>query len=186
MYLIQVLRLVMFLTEDKLRRDDIIVILKKAGDILKTPITLVVVGGIISVLKFGNREMTHDIDCVQLIGEGNLNDIMDKLNSELNISISKFFNSAAKGFGKYNPVEPDILFEHNNLKLVPGSWYVQIINKLKRLGKTDTEDIQVILNYLHNEKLISQEIIKQNLLSYIEDDYYDKCDIIQRINNLDF
>lgn len=154
---------------EKVKRQDIVTLLEMIGQSLKEKTTLIVVGGVISVLLFSSREMTADIDVVGC-KNGNVIEIINNINSFDFILNKNFINKSAMSISRYEPEENDIIFEHLNIKLVAGNWITQIVNKIRRSAKMDIEYVNHIITYLIDKKEYNRADLKNKLIKSLPDD----------------
>jgi Nucleotidyltransferase of unknown function (DUF6036) len=157
------------LEESNMKENELVRYLSDLGKILESKglkVTLIVVGGFVSVIKFKSRPSTADIDVVNVKGKNIKIEELVKLSKDVKNAPQNWLNMAARGFGEYEPEENEIIFKYvETLIIKPGNWIYQIKAKLNRLAKTDEDDIKEIIKYkkyTDSDTLIS-ELIKCEL-----------------------
>lgn len=118
--------------------------LNRLGDLLKEQnkrVELVVAGGIISVLYFGSRLMTRDIDVI--IPEHDkvlLTRLITQVATEQNLPTGKhaWLNDSISFFGLQTK-STNLIFRHPHLTLFSASWHELLGMKLSGAWRRDTD-----------------------------------------------
>lgn len=142
--------------------------LKRLGDLLKESgkkIELVVAGGVISLLVFNSRQLTHDVDA---IFNGSTKDkemlkmLISKVGKEFSLS-EDWINDSVSFFG-LSTKSNVVVFNHSHLKLVAAKWEELLSHKILAFrSDTDFDDSKNILKRLKGYK--KDELYKE-LLKY--------------------
>ncbi len=140
----------------------------RLGDLLqehKERVELVTAGGVISVLLFGNRQMTRDIDAIFPPSQKKiLTMLIEQVSSEQNLPSGKhaWLNDGVSFFGLQTKSN-NVIFRHNHLVLYAASWYELLGMKLSGAWRRDADfdDAIQILRKIGKEDKI--ETLKENL-----------------------
>ncbi|MEN9866113.1 MAG: hypothetical protein RL748_1703, partial [Pseudomonadota bacterium] len=111
----------------KLSKNVIEAALTRLGDLLRernTRVELVAAGGVISVLQFGSRDMTRDIDVI--IAEADkalLTELINQVAEEQNLPDGKhaWLNDGVSFFG-LTTKSTNLIFGHSHLAVFSASW----------------------------------------------------------------
>lgn len=142
--------------------------LKKLGNLLKEKnkrIELVAAGGVISVLQFGSRHMTRDIDVIFPHRDKELlTNLIEQVGVEQNLPTGKhaWLNDGVSFFGLQTKSN-NVIFRHSNLVLYSASWYELLGMKLSGAWRRDADfnDAIHILRAIGEEN--REETLKQSL-----------------------
>lgn len=166
----------------KLSKTVIETALKRLGDLLQEKgksIELVAAGGVISVLHFGSRQMTRDIDVI--IPEKDkalLSELINQVAAEQNLPDGKhaWLNDGVSFFGLQTK-SANLLFRHSHLCVFSASWYELLGMKLSGAWRRDTDfnDAVHILREIGNSdkaKTLTESMKYRNFSPFVDDATY--------------
>lgn len=118
--------------------------LHRLGDLLKErkrTVQLVAAGGVISVMQFGNRLMTRDIDVVMPPQDRDLlMELADRVAKEQNLPTGKsaWLNDGVSFFGLQTRSN-NVIFRHANLVVYSATWHELLGMKLSGAWRRDAD-----------------------------------------------
>ncbi|MBI3562841.1 MAG: hypothetical protein HY080_14105 [Gammaproteobacteria bacterium] len=127
-----------------LTKDHIEKALGRLGDLLKERnihIELVAAGGVISILQFGSRRMTRDIDVIFPPRQKELmTQLVSQVAHEQNLPQGEhaWLNDGVSFFG-LRTRSTNVIFRHSHLVLFSASWYELLGMKLSGAWRRDTD-----------------------------------------------
>lgn len=143
--------------------------LKRLGDLLKEnskKIELVVAGGVISLLVFNSRQLTHDVDAILLRGDIGDKPILDKLIHQVadEYSLRKDWMNDSVSFFGLSTKSNTVVFNHSHLKLFAAKWEELLAHKIHASRrKTDIDDAENILKRISG---YTRDPLYKELLKY--------------------
>jgi len=158
--------------------------LNRLGDLLQEQneyVELVAAGGVISVLLFGSRNMTRDIDAIFPDKQRDLLiRLIEQVSQEQNLPGGKhaWLNDGVSFFG-LGTKSNNVVFRHSHLTLYSASWHELLGMKLSGAWRRDSDfdDAIEILRKIgpENKSSILKESIRyKNFSPYIDDETYTK------------
>ena len=158
--------------------------LTRLADLLKekqTRVELVAAGGVISVLVFGSRQMTRDIDVIIPEAEKLLIvELVNQVANEQNLPSGKhaWLNDGVSFFGLQTKSDKAI-FNHPNLVVFTASWYELLGMKLSGAWRRDADfnDAIHILRQIgsqNKEYALMTAMKYRNFTPYIDDETFTK------------
>ena len=153
--------------------------LNRLGDLLKEKnqrIELVAAGGVISVLQFGSRHMTRDVDVIiQEKDKVLLKALINQVGREQNLPIGDhaWLNDGVSFFG-LKTKSTNLIFNHSHLAVFSASWHELLGMKLSGAWRrrTDYNDAVHILRKIGNknkEKTLKEAMQYRNFSPYVDD-----------------
>ena len=144
-------------------------------------VELVTAGGVISVLLFGTREMTRDIDAIFPPSQKKcLTQLIEQVSNEQNLPSGEhaWLNDGISFFG-FQTKSNNVIFRHSHLVLYTASWYELLGMKLSGAWRRDADfdDAIQILRKIGKENKIEtlKESIKyRNFSPYVDDNTFTK------------
>lgn len=118
--------------------------MRRLGDLLKEKrksIELVAAGGVISVMQFGNRQMTRDIDVIMPAKDRDLLlRLIDQVAKEQNLPTGKhaWLNDGVAFFGLQTK-SANVVFRHPHLVVYSATWYELLGMKLSGAWRRDAD-----------------------------------------------
>jgi Nucleotidyl transferase of unknown function (DUF2204) len=156
--------------------------LKRLGDLLQIKnrrIELVAAGGVISVLQFGSRNMTRDIDVI--IPEKDkalLLELINQVAAEQNLPSGKhaWLNDGVSFFGLQTK-STNVIFSHSHLTVFSASWYELLGMKLSGGWRRDTDfnDAIHILREIgdrERKKTLTEALKYRNFSPFVDDETF--------------
>ncbi len=143
----------------------------RLGELLqehKEYVELVTAGGVISVLLFGNRQMTRDIDAIFPLSQKQiLTMLIDQVSKEQNLPSGEhaWLNDGVSFFGLQTKSN-NVIFRHSHLVLYTASWYELLGMKLSGAWRRDADFDDAIQ--------ILRKIGKEGQIEYIDDETFTK------------
>jgi len=149
----------------------------------KERVELVTAGGVISVLQFGNREMTQDIDAIFPPKQKQiLTMLINQVSKEQNLPSGEhaWLNDGVSFFGLQTKSN-NVIFRHSHLVLYTANWYENWYELLgmKLSGAwrrdADFDDAIQILRQIGPEgkiEILKESIKYKNLSPYIDDETF--------------
>lgn len=128
----------------KLSKNVIEAALTRLGDLLQernARVELVAAGGVISVLQFGSRDMTRDIDVIIADADkAMLIELINQVADEQNLPGGKhaWLNDGVSFFG-LKTKSTNLIFSHSHLAVFSASWYELLGMKLSGAWRRDTD-----------------------------------------------
>lgn len=158
--------------------------LSRLAELLKKQnkrVELVAAGGVISVLVFGSRQMTKDIDVIMPSKDKNLiADLVDKVADEQKLPRGKhaWLNDGVSFFGLQTKSDTRI-FDHPNLVVFTASWYELLGMKLSGAWRRDADynDAIHILRQIgekSREETLTKSMNYCNFSPYVDDQTFTK------------
>ena len=147
----------------------------------KEHVELVTAGGVISVLLFGNREMTQDIDAIFPPKQKTiLTMLINQVSKEQNLPSGEhaWLNDSVSFFGLQTKSN-NVIFKHSHLVLYTASWYELLGMKLSGAWRRDADfddAIQILIKIGQESKIetLKESIKYKNLSPYIDDETFTK------------
>jgi len=144
-------------------------------------VELVAAGGVISVLLFGSRQMTRDIDVVMAPKDkALLTDLIAQVAQEQNLPSGDhaWLNDGVSFFG-LKTKSSNRVFYHPNLVVYSASWYELLGMKLSGAWRRDADfdDAIHILKAIDNknkDEILKESIKYKNFSPHIADETYTK------------
>jgi len=139
-------------------------------------VELVAAGGVISVLIFGSRGMTRDIDVIFPQKDKNLiEDLVNQVADEQNLPSGKhaWLNDGVSFFGLQTKSDKTI-FTHPNLTVFIASWYELLGMKLSGAWRRDADYVDAIhilrqIGDKNRNQTLSESIKYKNLSPFVDD-----------------
>ncbi len=158
--------------------------LKRLGDLLQKQnehVELITAGGVISVLLFGSRNMTRDIDAIFPDKQRDLLvTLIEQVSREQNLPGGKhaWLNDGVSFFG-LETKSNNVIFKHSHLTLYSASWYELLGMKLSGAWRRDSDfdDAIEILKKIGSDKkteILEKSLKYKNFSPYIDDKTYAK------------
>jgi len=156
----------------------------RLGELLqekKEHVELVTAGGVISVLLFGNREMTRDIDAIFPPKQKQiLTMLINQVSKEQNLPSGEhaWLNDSVSFFGLQTKSN-NVIFRHSHLVLYTASWYELLGMKLSGAWRRDADfddAIQILRQIGQKGKIetLKESIKYRNFSPYIDDETFTK------------
>ncbi len=158
--------------------------LTRLGDLLKEHgerVQLVAAGGVISVLQFGSRHMTRDIDVIfPKRNKALLTQLINQIASEQKLPAGKhaWLNDGVSFFGLQTK-STNVIFSHSNLTVYSASWYELLGMKLSGAWRRDADfnDAIHILRAIGNKnktETLSESLRYKNFAPQVDDKTFTK------------
>lgn len=158
--------------------------LSRLAELLKEQnkrVELVAAGGVISVLVFGSRQMTQDIDVIIPSKDKNLIfELVDKVADEQKLPRGKhaWLNDGVSFFGLQTKSDKRI-FDHPNLVVFTASWYELLGMKLSGAWRRDADfnDAIHILRQIgdkNREETLAKSMKYRNFTPHVDDQTFTK------------
>ena len=171
-------------THQTLSKQTIIKALERLGVLLQAQnerVELVTAGGVISVLLFGNREMTQDIDAIFPAEQKTmLMRLINKVSLEQDLASGEhaWLNDGVSFFGLQTKSN-EIIFKHSHLVLYTASWYELLGMKLSGAWRRDADFDDAIhilkkIGFSDKCKTLQESIKYKNFSPYVDDDIFTK------------
>jgi len=156
----------------------------RLGDLLqehKEQVELITAGGVISVLLFGNRQMTRDIDAIFPLSQKQiLTRLIDQVSKEQNLPSGEdaWLNDGISFFGLQTKSN-HVIFRHSHLVLYTASWYELLGMKLSGAWRRDADfddAIQILRKIGSKDRIgtLKESMKYRNFSPYIDDETFTK------------
>lgn len=167
-------------SKPQITKEELLKALERLGDLLKEQnilLELTVAGGIVSLLHFGSRNMTQDVDAIFPVDpEKNrlFKQLIIQVGNEQNLASfdSPWFNDAISFFGLETKSNV-IVFRHSHLILKAASWEELLAHKLHAFRDSrDVDDATHLLESLsgkNKEQLFSSLKRYQPIAPHVPD-----------------
>ena len=144
-------------------------------------VELVAAGGVISVLLFGSRQMTRDIDVIMDQKDKSLlTELISQVAQEQNLPAGDhaWLNDGVSFFG-LKTKSSNRIFHHPNLVVYTASWYELLGMKLSGAWRRDADfdDAIHLLKAIDNknkDEILKESIKYKNFSPHIDDETYTK------------